>query len=55
MVTFKEQIIKLPRCKNCKALQIKIIRPYWEDCEYCHKKNEEVEFKEVKKKNGKRI
>ena len=43
-----EKEIKIPRCKKCQALQIKIERYVYEKCKYCDKQLEEVKFKEWK-------
>ena len=48
--TKKIEMIKLPRCKKCKALQIKIVRYYYEKCQYCNSGLENVGFKEIKLK-----
>jgi len=41
-----EEII-IPRCKKCKALQIKLIRFAYEKCWVCNSDLEKVKFKEV--------
>jgi len=45
-----KEVIKLPRCKKCKAIQIKIVRHYYEKCQYCNSGLENVGFKEIKLK-----
>ena len=40
--------LKLPRCTNCQALQIKVIRFYYENCHYCGSENKQIRFKEIK-------
>lgn len=42
------EVIEIPRCKKCSALQAQITRPYYERCWVCNSELNNITFKEVK-------
>ncbi len=41
------QIIELPRCPKCRALQIELLKMPFDKCIHCDSELENVKFKEI--------
>lgn len=42
-----KEILRIPYCKNCQHIHIKLTRFHYENCEYCNSPLEIKEYKEV--------
>lgn len=43
------QMIEIPRCSKCLALQIKLLKTSYEKCIHCNSNLELINYKEIKK------